>query len=108
MPGPGFNLTLGEVENILDHFIQHRGHPRGYSIFRGGSRRSILTLFPMMRAAMARDIRHIMINTNGKRIANDDEFLAELAEIRPAIYFQFDGFDSETYRIIRNEADILA
>ena len=48
-----------------------------------------------------------MLNTNGKRIANDDEFLAELAEVRPAIYFQFDGFDSETYRLIRAEPDIL-
>jgi uncharacterized radical SAM superfamily Fe-S cluster-containing enzyme len=48
-----------------------------------------------------------MINTNGKRIASDDAFLAELAEIQPAIYFQFDGFLSETYRIIRGEPDIL-
>jgi uncharacterized radical SAM superfamily Fe-S cluster-containing enzyme len=48
-----------------------------------------------------------MINTNGKRIASDDAFLAELADIQPAIYFQFDGFLSETYRIIRGEPDIL-
>jgi uncharacterized radical SAM superfamily Fe-S cluster-containing enzyme len=48
-----------------------------------------------------------MLNTNGKRIAGDDRFLAELAEIRPSIYFQFDGFDRETYRVIRGEPDIL-
>jgi uncharacterized radical SAM superfamily Fe-S cluster-containing enzyme len=48
-----------------------------------------------------------LLNTNGKRIAADDSFLAELAEVRPNIYFQFDGFDSETYRIIRGEPDIL-
>jgi uncharacterized radical SAM superfamily Fe-S cluster-containing enzyme len=61
----------------------------------------------MMRAAAARNIRHIMLNTNGKRIATDDEFLAELADIRPAIYFQFDGFDEETTQIIRGEPDLL-
>ena len=61
----------------------------------------------MMRAAKRRNIRHVMINTNGKRIANDDAFLAELAEIQPAIYFQFDGFEPETYRAIRGEPDIL-
>jgi uncharacterized radical SAM superfamily Fe-S cluster-containing enzyme len=49
----------------------------------------------------------VMLNTNGKRIATDDRFLAELAEVQPNIYFQFDGFESETYRIIRGEADIL-
>jgi hypothetical protein len=27
--------------------------------------------------------------------------------VKPAIYFQFDGFDSETYRLIRGEPDIL-
>ncbi len=48
-----------------------------------------------------------MVNTNGKRIANDDRFLEQLAEVRPSIYFQFDGFDSETYRIIRGEPGIL-
>ena len=34
---------------------------------------------------------------NGKRIAHDDRFLAELAESPPNIYFQFDGFDSEGF-----------
>jgi uncharacterized radical SAM superfamily Fe-S cluster-containing enzyme len=48
-----------------------------------------------------------MINTNGKRIAKDDRFLEQLNEVRPSIYFQFDGFDSETYRILRGEPDIL-
>jgi uncharacterized radical SAM superfamily Fe-S cluster-containing enzyme len=61
----------------------------------------------MMRAARDRHIRHVMLNTNGKRIATDDAFVAALAELEVATYFQFDGFDSETYRIIRAEADIL-
>ena len=34
-----------------------------------------------------------MINTNGKRIARDDKFVEQLAEVRPAFYFQFDGFE---------------
>jgi uncharacterized radical SAM superfamily Fe-S cluster-containing enzyme len=48
-----------------------------------------------------------MLNTNGRRIAQDDDFLADLADIQPAIYFQFDGFDDKTYEIIRGEPDIL-
>jgi len=31
----------------------------------------------------------------------------QLNEVRPSIYFQFDGFDSNTYRILRNEPNIL-
>src|SRR5713226_10456461 len=49
-----------------------------------------------------------MLNTNGKRIAHDDGFVEALAELRPAIYFQFDGFEAETYRVLRGEPDILS
>jgi uncharacterized radical SAM superfamily Fe-S cluster-containing enzyme len=105
--GAGFNLTLEEVEHILDNFVATEGDPEVVQ-FSGGEPTIHPQIIPMMRAATERNIRHIMLNTNGRRIANDDKFLAELAEIRPAIYFQFDGFDSETYRIIRGEADILS
>jgi uncharacterized radical SAM superfamily Fe-S cluster-containing enzyme len=104
--GTGFNLTLEEVEAILDHYVATEGDPQVVQ-FSGGEPSIHPQIIPMLRAAKVRDIDYVMLNTNGKRIANDDEFLAELAEVRPAIYFQFDGFDSETYRIIRAEPDIL-
>ena len=104
--GAGFNLTLGEVEGILDHLIETEGFPEVVQ-FSGGEPSIHPEILPMLRAAKSRNIRHVMINTNGKRIAHDDDFLAELAEIQPAIYFQFDGFDPETYRLIRGEPDIL-
>src|SRR5262249_7528562 len=44
---------------------------------------------------------------NGKRIADDDAFLERLAEVRPSVYFQFDGFESETYRLLRGEPELL-
>ena len=53
-----------------------------------------------MRAAKDR-------NTNGKRIAKYDRFLEQLNQVRPSLYFQFDGFDAETYRTLRGEPDIL-
>lgn len=105
--GPGFNLTLDEVEGILDHFVETEGNPQVVQ-FSGGEPTIHPQIIPMLRAAKARGIPHVMINTNGKRIASDDAFLAELAEQRPSIYFQFDGFESETYRVIRGEPDILA
>jgi 7,8-dihydro-6-hydroxymethylpterin dimethyltransferase len=105
--GAGFNLTLGEVEGILDHLVATEGSPEIVQ-FSGGEPSIHPQIIAMMRAAKARAIRHVMLNTNGKRIADDDAFLAELAEVRPTIYFQFDGFARETYRIIRGEPDILA
>lgn len=104
--GHGYNLTLDEVEQILDHFVETEGEPEVVQ-FSGGEPTIHPEIIPMMRAAYERNIANVMLNTNGKRIANDDSFLDELAELKPFIYFQFDGFDSETYRIIRGEPDIL-
>ena len=104
--GPGFSLTLEEVEDILDHYIAAEGDPQIIQ-FSGGEPSIHPLIIPMMKAAQRRGIPNVMLNTNGKRIATDDRFLAELAEVKPNIYFQFDGFDSETYRIIRGEADLF-
>jgi uncharacterized radical SAM superfamily Fe-S cluster-containing enzyme len=104
--GAGFNLTLEEVEGILDHFVETEGHPEVVQ-FSGGEPSIHPQIIPMIEAAKARDIQYVMLNTNGKRIANDDLFLEQLAKVKPVIYFQFDGFDSETYRILRGEPDIL-
>ncbi len=92
--GAGFSLTLDEVEDILDGFVRTEGYPEVVQ-FSGGEPTIHPEIVPMLRAAKRRNIRHVMINTNGKRIATDDVFLAELAEIRPAIYFQFDGFPAK-------------
>jgi uncharacterized radical SAM superfamily Fe-S cluster-containing enzyme len=104
--GAGFNLTLAEVESILDDLVRTEGGAEVVQ-FSGGEPTIHPQILPMLRAAKEREIRHVMLNTNGKRIACDDAFLAELAEIRPAIYFQFDGFEERTYAALRGEPRIL-
>lgn len=104
--GAGFNLTLEEVEGILDHLVETEGNPEVVQ-FSGGEPTIHPQIVEMITAAKQRNIRHVMINTNGKRIADDDAFLEQLRPLRPSIYFQFDGFSRETYRILRGEPDIL-
>jgi 7,8-dihydro-6-hydroxymethylpterin dimethyltransferase len=104
--GPGFSLTLEEVEQMLDDFVRTEGKPEVIQ-FSGGEPTIHPQIIEFVRAAKQRDIPFVMINTNGKRIARDDRFLEQLNEVRSAIYFQFDGFDSETYRILRGEPNIL-
>src|SRR6202011_3599552 len=103
----GFSLTMEEVEATLDDFIRTEGSPEVIQ-FSGGEPTIHPQIMDFVRVAKDRGIPFTMINTNGKRIAHDDRFLAELKEVGPSLYFQFDGFDSETYRIIRGEPDILA
>jgi 7,8-dihydro-6-hydroxymethylpterin dimethyltransferase len=103
---PGFNLSLPEVEQLLDDFVRTEGNPEVVQ-FSGGEPTLHPQIIEFVQAAKDRGIRLVMINTNGKRIARDDRFLEQLAAVKPALYFQFDGFDSETYRILRGEPDIL-
>jgi uncharacterized radical SAM superfamily Fe-S cluster-containing enzyme len=103
---PGFSLTLEEVEQLLDDYVRTEGRPEVVQ-FSGGEPTIHPQIIDFIRAAQARDIRFVMVNTNGKRIARDDRFLEQLNEVRPALYFQFDGFERDTYRIIRGEPDIL-
>jgi uncharacterized radical SAM superfamily Fe-S cluster-containing enzyme len=104
--GAGFNLTLEEVEDILDHLVETEGNPEVVQ-FSGGEPSIHPQIIEMMAAAKKRNIRHVMLNTNGKRIAEDDAFLEQLADLHPSVYFQFDGFESETYRLLRGEPDLL-
>ena len=103
--GPGYSLTMGQVEGMLDRFVETEGDPEVVQ-FSGGEPTIHPQILDMVQAAKDRGIGHVMINTNGVRIAKDDRFLEGLARLKPAIYFQFDGLQDETYRAIRGE-DLL-
>jgi uncharacterized radical SAM superfamily Fe-S cluster-containing enzyme len=57
----------------------------------------------MIRAANDKGIRMVMLNTNGIRIAQDDVFLARLADVRPTVYLQFDGFSTRSQELLRGK-----
>jgi len=105
--GAGYTLTLGEVEAILDHLVATEGRAQVVQ-FSGGEPTIHPHIVEMVAAAKRRDITHVMINTNGKRLATDDAFLEAVAALAPSIYFQFDGFDETTYERLRGERDLLA
>ena len=52
--------------------------------------------------AKARPIRHLMVNTNGLKIAQDEDFVKRLAEIEDfEVYLQFDSFEREALLDLR-------
>lgn len=104
--GPGFSLTLEEVEAMLDDLVRTEGTPEVVQ-FSGGEPTIHPQIIDFVKAAKARGIRFVMVNTNGRRIARDDEFVAQLAEVKPSFYFQFDGFSHGTSLTLRGEADIV-
>jgi len=53
--------------------------------------------------AKARPIRHLMVNTNGVRIAEEEDFVKRLAEVKEdfEVYLQFDSFERDPLMQLR-------
>jgi uncharacterized radical SAM superfamily Fe-S cluster-containing enzyme len=94
--------TLAEVEAMLDLLVESEGHADLLQIS-GGEPTLHPQILDIIRAARARPIRHVMLNTNGIRIANDPGFVAALAEMKRAfeVYLQFDALSEHALRTIR-------
>ncbi|MBI3780306.1 MAG: radical SAM protein [candidate division NC10 bacterium] len=93
--GEGYNLTVDDVERMLDQFVECEGEGEVIQ-FSGGEPTIHPEILTMLRAAKRRPIKYVMLNTNGLRIARDERFVAQLAEVGPTIYLQFDGLLAET------------
>lgn len=63
----------------------------------------------IVEAAKARPIRHLMLNTNGVKLAQDRDFVARLADIPPGfeVYLQFDSLRADALKHLRG-ADLRA
>ncbi|WP_168554473.1 radical SAM protein [Novosphingobium sp. SG720] len=92
----GSHRPLAEIERMLDALVASEGEPDLVQIS-GGEPTLHPDFFAILDAVKARPIRHVMINTNGLRIAQDAAFVARLASYAPAleVYLQFDALDDD-------------
>src|SRR5437588_5005433 len=83
--------SLEHVEFMLDCVVRNEGEPDVVQIS-GGEPTIHPEFFRILDLAKARPIKHLMLNTNGVRIANDPEFARRLADYMPGfeVYLQFD------------------
>lgn len=96
------NKSLAEVESMLDAIVASEGEPDLVQIS-GGEPTIHPDIVAILQAAKRRPIRHIMLNTNGIRIAQDAAFVAELAKLTPGfeVYLQFDSLQAAALKNIR-------
>lgn len=94
--------SLEQIEAMLDAVVRNEGEPDVVQIS-GGEPTLHPDFFKVLELAKARPIRHLMVNTNGIRIAQDEAFAAQLAEFMPdfEIYLQFDSFKAEALQELR-------
>lgn len=98
----GAHLPLATVEAMLDTLVASEGEPDLVQIS-GGEPTIHPQFFEILDAVKARPIRHVMINTNGVRIAQDRDFVERLASYAPRleVYLQFDSLNDETLMDLR-------
>lgn len=100
--------SLDEVERMLDALVAAEGEPDLLQIS-GGEPTIHPDFFAILDAAKRRPIRHLMVNTNGVRIARDPAFADRLASYMPRfeVYLQFDSLRREALMDLRG-ADLTA
>jgi hypothetical protein len=94
--------TLAEIETMLDAVVGNEGEPDVVQIS-GGEPTMHPEFFRVLDLAKARPIRHLMVNTNGVKIAESDAFTEKLATYMPdfEVYLQFDSFEREALLALR-------
>ncbi len=84
--------SMAEIEQMLDTLVASEGKPDLLQIS-GGEPTIHPDIIDILKLAKSKSIRHLMLNTNGIRIATDKAFVAELAGLMPGfeVYLQFDS-----------------
>ena len=98
----GSHRPLGEIEAMLDVLVDSEGEPDLVQLS-GGEPTIHPDFFAILDAVKQRPIRHVMINTNGVRIAQDPEFVERLASYAPRleVYLQFDSMSDDALLDLR-------
>lgn len=98
----GSHRPLAQIERMLDALVASEGEPDLVQLS-GGEPTIHPDFFAILDAVKRRPIRHVMINTNGVRIAQDPDFVARLASYAPRleVYLQFDSLSDEALLDLR-------
>ena len=98
----GSHRPLAEIERMLDALVASEGEPDLVQLS-GGEPTLHPDFFAILDAVKRRPVRHVMINTNGVRIAQDRAFVDRLASYKPAleVYLQFDSLNDDALMNLR-------
>ena len=94
--------SLAEIEGMMDALVASEGEADLLQIS-GGEPTIHPEIIAILEAAKRRPIRHVMLNTNGIRIAQDPAFVEQLKAFKPGfeVYLQFDSLRPSVLKNLR-------
>ncbi len=103
-PHHGTHRSLEEIEMMLDVVVKSEGEPDVVQIS-GGEPTIHPQFFQILNIAKSKPIKHLMLNTNGVRIAKDLAFVQKLQTYTPKfeVYLQFDSMNPQVLESLRGE-----
>ncbi|MEM1586452.1 MAG: radical SAM protein [Candidatus Bathyarchaeia archaeon] len=102
-----YEPTLDEIKSMLINLRSNRPVPADALQLSGGEPTIRDDLPEIIKMAKELGFKHVEVNTNGLRMASDQDYCRSLKEAgMSTIYLQFDGLTSEVYKFTRG-ADLV-
>ena len=101
---PSKDPSLSKIEHQYDRLIE-LGETRPFNIQLSGGEPTVRDdLHDIIRMGRSKGFEYIQLNTNGKRIAEEEGYARILKDAGVStVFLQFDGTNDEIYEALRNE-----
>ena len=101
-PG-GAHLSLARIREMIDFYVESECGQAEILQLSGGEPTLHPDILEIIRYARTRELAYVMLNTNGHRLAHDEEFVRELAGFVGGfeVYLQFDALEDGSARPLR-------
>lgn len=102
-PGAGNPRSMADIEKMHETLLRVESTPDIIQVT-GGEPTLHPEILEILRFLKSGPVRHLMINTNGIRIAQDEAFVQELKNLGPwfEVYLQFDSLRADSLMKIRD------
>jgi len=101
---PNF-LSIEKIDKMLDLFLDSEFGNAEILQISGGEPTMHPQIIEIIKLAREKGVKYILLNTNGLRVAKDEDFVKELSQFvgRFEIYLQFDSLDDKVYKNFRGK-----
>lgn len=98
-------LSIERIEEMLDLFLESEFGSAEILQISGGEPTMHPRIIDIIKLAKSKKIKYILLNTNGLRIARDEQFAKDLSQFIGGfeVYLQFDCLDDNIYQSFRGK-----